>query len=124
MTQVTPKITAAGQCFGYDVDVRKIASSEAFYRLLLPFQLPTAPQNQQQDHAIASWNKTALPGIKLISPPPLPQAPVNLATPLIQIATMCGFTSVVGTAIIPVPVNSFNNLAFEVAVLSGGVPVP
>jgi hypothetical protein len=58
---VTPKITAAGQVFGFDVDVRKIASSEAFYRLLLPFQLPTAPQNQLDQNSPPSWSNTAFP---------------------------------------------------------------
>ncbi len=45
VTQVTAKITSSGQVFGYDVDVRKVNTSEALYRLVLPLNIPTAPQN-------------------------------------------------------------------------------
>jgi hypothetical protein len=43
---VTPQMTAGKQIFSYNVDVRKIASSESLYRLVLPFQLPTDPSKQ------------------------------------------------------------------------------
>jgi hypothetical protein len=46
VTETTEKITARGQVFGFDVSVRKIATSEALYRLLLPLTLPTNYINQ------------------------------------------------------------------------------
>jgi hypothetical protein len=46
VTEVTKKITAANQVFGYDVNVRRIATSEVQYLIKQAFLNPKSPVNQ------------------------------------------------------------------------------
>jgi hypothetical protein len=44
--EVTKKITSYGKVFGYDINVRRVATSEVQYKLLLPYLMPSNSLNQ------------------------------------------------------------------------------